>query len=65
MSKVPERYAATSEQWADAIRQEERERIISILLKVEESCDCGHCRRADHYMDNILYLINRTDEIAQ
>jgi hypothetical protein len=27
MSKVPGRYAATSEQWADAIRREERERI--------------------------------------
>jgi hypothetical protein len=31
MSKVPGRYAATSEQWADAIRQEERERVIKLV----------------------------------
>jgi hypothetical protein len=47
MSKVPGRYAATSEQWADAIRREERERIMARIVSlkrfddVEEAQGCG------------------------
>jgi hypothetical protein len=48
-----------SEEWAETIRSEEQSRIVGILLELEKSCDCGHCRRAAHYMDSILYLVNR------
>jgi hypothetical protein len=57
MSKVPGRYAATSEQWADAIRREERERIIDLLLKLR-TCTrtkglCENCQQTEFCIDQI------------
>jgi endonuclease III len=57
MSKVPGRYAATSEQWADAIRQEERERIIELLLKLRTCTPtkglCENCQQTEFCIDQI------------
>jgi hypothetical protein len=51
MSKVPGRYAATSEQWADAIRREERERIIDQLKdQAEMEINAGY---ADDYRGRV------------
>ena len=61
MSKVEGRYAASSEQWADAIQAEERERIIALLKTIE----CVGCDKEDscEFLDSRDYLILVIDEM--
>lgn len=61
MSKVEGRYAASSEQWADAIQAEERDRIIKLIRSDDfYSVVAFHVYgdgRADELQDDLVELI--------
>jgi hypothetical protein len=57
MSKVPGRYAATSEQWADAIRQEERERILDVVEDILTGAGTIDLQAGQYFMGEIIERI--------
>jgi hypothetical protein len=57
MSKVPGCYAATSEQWADAIRLQELERILDVVENILTGAETIDLQAGQDLMGEIIERI--------